>query len=514
MFSQFMKPFLQRARQKRALNNVSQNIKWYIASKIYFSTSQNVEKETLLADLSLPKSYSKYFDRSTYSSTLQPIEFACGLGPEVYADNGWNLLEREKVFKRAWVAVDMLAGRLQEPGDCLATSIAGIPIIITNDSGNLRGFYNICRHRSSTLLNEGFYSKCNTIRCPYHSWVYSCGGDLVRAPFFNDDKMPSNQTQKDDPSKQSEIFKFEKVKFDKKDYGLIPIGVKVFMGAIFVNLDKNIERREKLFEYQFGDLLKHYGHYPYGDCRIVHQQSFDIDCNWKLIMENANDYYHSFTIHPRLLDYSSTANHIRRQGIGQYNGIATYPVTYGNSPTDIDKFEHFAGITNADKVAAWFIHIFPNIDYFLMPHHILTLITQPDPNKAAHCSEKLTIMFDKDIQQKFLHGDDMKTHKKIEELLAFWDLVNTQDIDACEKVQKGIESARDVVCGGKISAKFEQTFYRFQHILIDYMTDQHMKEYPGDDDFVTTDKLPQYDIYGNASHCSESSRKMKFFGDE
>merc|ERR1712130_935160 len=299
-------------------------------------------------------------------------------------------------------------------------------------------------------------------------------------------------------SKKSEIFKFQKIVFDKKDYGLYEIGVKNFMGAIYVNLDPDKERRDKLFEYQFGDLWQHYGHYPYEDMRIVIQRDFEINANWKLIMENTNDYYHSFTIHPELLEYSSTSNHIRRQGRGQYNGIATYPVTSGGTASDPDRFPHFKGMTEADRVASWVIHIFPNVDYFLMPHHVLTLITQPHPTKAGVCTEKLTIIFDKDIQAKYFEGDQ-KTMQKIEDLKVFWGRVNDQDIEAVERAQHGMNASKHVYRGGRISAKFEETFYRFQHILIDYMTDEHMKECPGDEDFVSAEKLPQYDMYGNLS---------------
>ena len=58
-------------------------------------------------------------------------------------------------------------------------------------------------------------------------------------------------------------------------------------------------------------------------------------------------------------------------------------------------------------------------------------------------------------------------------------MVNDQDIKAVEGVQKGIMS-NDVYRGKIIS---EEPAYRFQHILIDYMTDYH-KTYPGDKDFV------------------------------
>ena len=469
---------------KRHSRNVPLN-----AAQAQMRQLQPLSVSDLLQDESDKMAY--YSTRSTYAASLEPIETAWSLLPEAYTDDVFNKLEKEKVFKKSWVAVEMNAGRLADDGDVISTKIAGIPILITNDKGTLKAFYNVCRHRASILLKEGTYKNCKGIRCPYHSWNYSCGGKLIRTPFFNDDKMPANKKQRSDPNLKNQMFDFEKINFKKKDYGLFEIGVREFMGTLFVNLDQNQERRDNLWQYQMGDLEENYGHYPFADMRTIKQYEYTINANWKLIAENFIEYYHLPWIHPELCEVSSVANHIRRQGRGQYTGFATYPLTYGGTAADPDAYPTFKGLNHVDAEASWFIQVFPNISYFIFPHHIISLITYPTDQPGV-TKEKMSLLMDKSIKEELAIEIDtessVKLKGKIKELSDFYVMVNNQDIWAVENVQVGINS-NDVYRGGRLSAKFEEPVYRFQNILIDYMTDNYLKEYPGDEKFVKSEFL-------------------------
>ena len=443
--------------------------------------------QNLLSNSNLHDTYKKYLLPETYSATTTDIADAWSLFPEVYTDDAFFKVEQEKVFKQSWIAIGHKSSHLLSDGDVLSTFVGSVPIIITNYKGELKGFYNVCRHRGSVLLQEGNYTKCNIIRCPYHSWSYSCSGKLMGAPYFNDDKMPLNEKQRKDPTLKNEMFQFKPINFNKDEYGLFEFGVKEFMGTLFVNLDTNISRRERLWNYQMGDLNEHYGYYPYDNMRIIEQYEYTINSNWKMISENFIEYYHLPWVHPELCQVSSVANHIRRQGCGQYTGFATYPLTYGGTAADPDAFEPFAGINDVDKEASWFIQIFPNVSYFLFPHHLATLITYPQSPGVT--KEKMTLLMDKSIKEK-IDNNDVETKNKVKELSDFYVMVNDQDIKAVEKVQKGVQ-CNNVYRGGRLSAKFEEPVYRFQNMLVDYMTDDYLKEYPGDDDFVKSEFLKQ-----------------------
>jgi Rieske 2Fe-2S family protein len=92
----------------------------------------------------------------------------------------------------------MCVGREEElpgAGAHRVLDIAGESIIVVrNQEGVLRGFYNVCRHRGTRLCHSAevqargpseFRSGVvagRRIVCPYHQWAYDLDGHLVAAP--------------------------------------------------------------------------------------------------------------------------------------------------------------------------------------------------------------------------------------------------------------------------------------------------------------------------------------------
>jgi len=80
--------------------------------------------------------------------------------------------ESAHLFEQGWVCVGR-ADELANAGDQRAFRIGneGILMVRGND-GQLRGFYNTCRHRGHELLEPGTTRNLRAIKCPYHAWVY------------------------------------------------------------------------------------------------------------------------------------------------------------------------------------------------------------------------------------------------------------------------------------------------------------------------------------------------------
>src|SRR4029453_349844 len=111
-----------------------------------------------------------YTREETYRLTRGAVEWASTLVPEVYHSPEFYALEQERVFAGSWVTVGCTS-QVQKPGDILVARVAGQSIIVTrDDTGELRAFYNVCRHRGTQLFDES--CQVNVIRFPYHSWVY------------------------------------------------------------------------------------------------------------------------------------------------------------------------------------------------------------------------------------------------------------------------------------------------------------------------------------------------------
>src|SRR5881296_3262934 len=127
--------------------------------------------------------------------------------PEVFAE------ERERIFRHNWICVGRDAA-LADPGDYRLVEIAGESIIVVRDqSGARRAYYNVCRHRGTRLCEATHGRLSETIQCPYHAWTYALDGRLIGAPHMD-----------------------EVAGFDKAGYGLRPAAIGLWEGFIFVRL--------------------------------------------------------------------------------------------------------------------------------------------------------------------------------------------------------------------------------------------------------------------------------------
>ncbi|MDP9404436.1 MAG: Rieske 2Fe-2S domain-containing protein [Actinomycetota bacterium] len=83
-----------------------------------------------------------------------------------YRDPAWFEQEQRLLFARSWALVGS-SDQLCAPGDWLATTVGGVPLVLVIDGdGSLRAFHNMCRHRGMKMMDGGG-SGCRVIRCSY-----------------------------------------------------------------------------------------------------------------------------------------------------------------------------------------------------------------------------------------------------------------------------------------------------------------------------------------------------------
>ena len=96
-----------------------------------------------------------------------------------YVEQRWLDAELQGVFARTWQWI-CHAEKLTVPGSYVAATVAGMPIAVVRDrSGDLRAFYNVCKHRAHELLSGSGTTR--NIVCPYHAWTYGLDGQLKAA---------------------------------------------------------------------------------------------------------------------------------------------------------------------------------------------------------------------------------------------------------------------------------------------------------------------------------------------
>lgn len=217
---------------------------------------------------------------SIITEAILPLEDARSLPFSAYTDRSVYDAEAEAVFSNEWVFVCM-EGEVPNAGDYFAMMLANEPIcVLRGDDGKLRALSNVCRHRGTALLDEGFGRVDKYITCPYHAWAYTKDGALKAVPY---NKL---------------------IAVDKPEHQLITYQVSTWNGLVFVNLDDNAKPLKDRFS-----RIDHYLQLfePWTFDQISQGEIESWQTNWKLAMENAMESYHLFKVHETTLEtYSPT----------------------------------------------------------------------------------------------------------------------------------------------------------------------------------------------------------------
>lgn len=196
------------------------------------------------------------------------------LPPAAFTSRALFELEERALFARSWVHIADLCD-LPGPGSYVAATIGRTPVLVIRDrkDGTLRGFLNACRHRGAQLLDgKGTCEK--QIRCPYHAWSYGTDGALIGVPYRDEFTC------------------------DLSDMNLVPIRVGTVGPLVFACLDAAAPSLEEWV----GALPEALASAGASDWDLAWELAYEVEANWKLFVENANDGYHIPFVHDILTD--------------------------------------------------------------------------------------------------------------------------------------------------------------------------------------------------------------------
>jgi Rieske 2Fe-2S family protein len=317
------------------------------------------------------------------------------VSPDIFAK------EQSDILSKRWLLVGHQS-QIPKPGDYFLAAIGGESVIVTRDQkSQVRGFYNVCRHRG-TRLKEGACGHASAIQCPYHAWTYALDGRLIGAPHMDD--VPG---------------------FEKADYSLRAVNLALWEGVIFINLDENAMPLEEWF----APLNGKFSHWNMPILRPAKRIEYDVRANWKLMFENYSECYHCPGVHPQLQKvspYDSAENDLRE---GPFLG-GFMKINPGKSLTmSGNACAAFVGkIENLQQV--FYYSIFPNMLLSLHPEYVMVHQLWP------MSPERTLIVCDWLFHPDAFNRSDFKPDDAIE----FWNMTNTQDWHVCELSQQGIAS--------------------------------------------------------------------------
>jgi glycine betaine catabolism A len=341
---------------------------------------------------------------------------------EVFAE------EQKKIFSKQWLLVGHQS-QVAKAGDYFVVEVPVPPspqgsgatkeslIVIRNKSGEIHGFFNVCRHRG-TRLKEDACGHATTIQCPYHAWTYGLDGRLIGAPHM--DEVPG---------------------FDKSDYPLHPVNLAMWEGFIFVNLDGDAARlrseataRQRSgdfisLERWFAPLTGKFSHWNIPILRSAKRIEYDVRANWKLMFENYSECYHCPGVHPMLSKvspYDSAENDLAEGpflgGFMKINPGKSLSMSGNACALPVGKIENLHQV--------FYYSIFPNMLLSLHPEYVMVHQLWPQS------PERTLIVCDWFFHPEAFGRENFHPDDAIE----FWDMTNRQDWHVCELSQQGIAS--------------------------------------------------------------------------
>jgi len=344
-----------------------------------------------------------------------PLAEASTIPGPWYVDPRIAALEALTAFTNSWQVVGRV-DQVAKSGQFVTATVAGEPIVAVRGSdGQLRAFYNVCRHHAAKVVTEPCGS-ASILHCPYHGWNYGLDGSLKGMPEFDGVKN-----------------------FERQDNGLVPVKVDIWEAFVFVSLNPQAETLGDFL----GGLVKRCEPLGLSKLHYFDSRTYDIACNWKVFVDNYLDGgYHVPHLHKGLssvLDYK------------QYTIENEDRYCLQSSPM-VSSGEDAATGAARKGDRAWYFWQYPNFMINCYEGYMDTNLVIP--LDVDHCRVVFDFYFTDVSEQRRQHNAQS---------LAVGDRVQQEDLGICEDVQRGLKSR--AYGAGRLSVRREAGEQLFHQLL-------------------------------------------------
>lgn len=375
----------------------------------------------------------------TLDDVRKPLAEAKGMPNAVYTDDALFEQERDEVLGKTWAALGF-ASDLPSNGFAKPVDFMGLPLaIMRNRDGEYKVFHNVCSHRGMILLTEETEVE-GMVRCPYHSWTYDLNGNLKGTPHIGGVGVH-----------KAEGFACEK-------HGLREVRSHVWAGIVFINLSGDA----KPFEEHIEPLVQRWSEFCGKDgwdkltiAPTGSQMQLEVQCNWKLAIENYCEAYHLPWVHPSLNTYSPLDQHYNLIVNDDMSGQGSY--TYNLSDVAGTRLPRFPSWPQDRLRQAEYVSLYPNVMLGMQADHFFAIILEP--HKKDVTLENLRLFYVGDEAS----GDEYAAcrHSQLEA----WKVVFGEDVFAVEGMQAGRQSPG--FAGGVFSPVLDGPTHHFHSWVAD-----------------------------------------------
>lgn len=340
---------------------------------------------------------------SRYSQEFDPPVRGDTITADRYISKNWMDREMAALWPKVWHLGGVLAD-LEDEGDFIRHNFAKESVImVRQEDGSIRAFYNSCPHRGNRLI-LGDAGSTPRITCGYHGWQFDPDGTLVHVQ-DPDDFPGGNPCGK---------------------VHLTQLRCETWGPFVFWCMDNDVAPLAEWLA-PFPDRLAGYGLENW--VRVMNV-SCDAEFNWKIIRDNFNESYHLPTIHPELATfindglpdtlfemYPSGHNAMWMKGhqattrrdytVGEVpaplDAVAAAwgidPAGFGGRTSDIRQavidakraqgkdrgYSNYEQMTDQQLVDYFHCTLFPNLTITMSPEQCQILRTEPHPTDPEKC---------------------------------------------------------------------------------------------------------------------------------
>lgn len=351
---------------------------------------------------------------------LKPAEYY--LSEDIFTE------EYRKVFSHDWIYVAHVS-HFPEVGSYIKLPYGGEELVCTRgEGGSFYAHFNVCPHRGARICSENSGNARQGFVCPYHKWHFAMDGSLKNVPQMRNGEY-----------------------FDYSDHALKTAHADVWNGMVFVHLgQREPEPLAKRME-PYDNVAEKFD--PAG-AKLVHEETFQIAANWKIVVENGLECYHCPGNHKSLARVIDVA--ALQAEMGEWMQDEDQPETLGNpqrlragiqscSKDGTLITEKLLGKCTADDHGiAGGIAMMPNPSYIAFyVDHFWTISIRP---LSAQATELVYSWFVRDDAEE---GRDFDMTRLVE----VGHITQVEDKQLCEMTQSGLRSRHYVP--GPIVSKVE-----------------------------------------------------------
>ncbi|MDX5984225.1 aromatic ring-hydroxylating oxygenase subunit alpha [Sphingomonas echinoides] len=430
--------------------------------------------------------YSPEFDMAVRGDTITA---------DRYISREWMDAEHRNLWPKVWHLGGVLA-ELEEEGDFIRHDFGKESVImIRQEDGSIRAFYNSCPHRGNRLV-LGDAGHMPRITCGYHGWQFTTDGVLahVQDPDDFEGGNPCGRVH------------------------LSELRCESWGPFVFWCMDDDVP---PLLDW-LAPFPERFANYGVENWVRVLKLSCDADFNWKIIRDNFNESYHLPTIHPELAtfindglpttlfemypsghnamwmighqattraDYHSAEVPAPLDDIARAWGID--PADYNGHTGDIRAavirakralgpergYTMYADMTDQQLVDYFHCTLFPNLTLTMSPEQLQVLRTEPHPTDPEKCVFQHWCLFPpvpgmKEVVTPIgpvpLRHDAVARHSRYGDGVSLG-FVADQDLSIGTTQQQGLNSRGFKGC---ILPGQEKRVQRFHELLNDYVKGQ------------------------------------------